>query len=114
MKVQSTLITVYGCDEKLVRDRDYLENFSRDLCKVIRMKPFGQPLIERFGQGRLKGYSLVQLIETSNITVHLDEPGNKAFVDICSCRPFISEKAADFSKKYFKGKGYRLKEFERG
>lgn len=113
MKGQSTLITVYGCDENLVRDKEYLAKFGKALCDVIRMKPFGDPLVHRFGKGKLEGYSMVQLIETSNITVHLDEFENKAFVDIFSCRPFISEKAADFSRDYFKGKDYHLQELER-
>ena len=56
MKLQTTLITVYGCDANLVRDKDHLERFGRKLCDVIKMKRYGLPFVVRFGEGELEGY----------------------------------------------------------
>ena len=109
MKGQLTVIDLNGCDKKLVRDRKTLSLFGVELCKILKMAPYGKPIVKRFGKGKLRGYSLVQLIETSNICVHLDEFENKAFIDIFSCEDFISAKAKNFSKSYFKAKKAKCK-----
>lgn len=110
MKGQLTIIDLYGCDENLVRSRDKLEQFGKELCKVIEMTPFGEPIVKRFGKGDLEGHSsVVQLIETSNITIHLDEFENKAFIDIFSCKDFDVKKAENFCKDYFKAKESKMK-----
>jgi S-adenosylmethionine/arginine decarboxylase-like enzyme len=41
---------------------------------------------------------------TSSVTVHLDEIGNRAFIDIFSCKRFSAKKAKDFCKKFFRAK----------
>jgi S-adenosylmethionine/arginine decarboxylase-like enzyme len=41
-----------------------------------------------FGTGNKKGYTLVQLIETSNITAHFVEETNDVYIDVFSCKPF--------------------------
>jgi len=102
MRGQLTIINLKECDENLVRDKEALAKFGKEVCKVIKMNPYGEPIIKRFGKGKLMGYSLIQLIETSNITVHLDEFYNKVFIDIFSCKKFDSIKAKNFSKQYFK------------
>lgn len=109
MKGQLTIINLKECDKNLVKDRIALEKFGKELCNVIDMIPYGEPIIKRFGKGDLEGYSMVQLIETSNIIVHLDEFENKAFVDIFSCKSFDPVKAKNFAKEYFKAKKAKCK-----
>ena len=104
MKGQLTIINLKECDKNLVRYKENLANFGKELCNVIKMVAYGDPFVDRFGKDELEGYSLVQRIETSNITVHLDEFENKAFVDIFSCKEFSDKDAAEFSKKFFKAK----------
>ena len=104
MKGQLTIINLLECNEALVCSRKHLESFGRELCKVIHMNPYGKPIVMKFGKGKLKGYSAIQMIETSSITVHLDEFENKAFIDIFSCKEFDAFSAKSFSKKYFKSK----------
>ena len=50
----------------------------------------------------------MQFIETSTITAHFDEQGNRAFIDIFSCKTYNAKKVALFCKKFFKAKGYVL------
>ena len=52
------------------------------------MVAYGEPLIVLFGTGNKKGYTLVQLIETSNITAHFVEETNDLYLDVFSCKPF--------------------------
>ena len=55
------------------------------------MVAFGDPQIVMFGSGNKKGYTLVQLIETSNITAHFCEETNDVYIDVFSCKPFESK-----------------------
>ncbi len=110
---QLCIIDLNGCDETLVRDGSGLKKFMIELCKVIEMKAFGKPFVKRFGKGNLKGYSGVQLIETSNIAVHLDEFKNRVFIDIFSCKEFDSVKAEKFSINFFKAKNSTMKVIDR-
>lgn len=106
-------IDLYDCERSLLTDRKKLKEFCLQLCKEIEMKPFGSPLIKRFGKGNLRGYSLMQFIETSSITIHLDEFGLRAFVDIFSCKTFDANKAKKFAQSFFKAKRIRYRNFYR-
>lgn len=106
-------INLYGCEYSLLTNPKKLEEFCIKLCKEINMVPFGKPIIKRFGKGNLRGYSLMQFIETSSITIHLDEFGLRAFIDIFSCKTFDVNKAKIFSKPFFKAKNIKYKIFYR-
>jgi S-adenosylmethionine/arginine decarboxylase-like enzyme len=56
--------------------------------KDIDMIPYGQPQIVMFGSGNKKGYTLVQLIETSNICAHFVEETDDIYLDVFSCKTF--------------------------
>jgi S-adenosylmethionine/arginine decarboxylase-like enzyme len=60
-------------------------------------------MLERFGDGDLEGWSAMQFIETSSITVHADEFGARCFVDVFSCRTFDPERAAAVAVEHFGG-----------
>jgi S-adenosylmethionine/arginine decarboxylase-like enzyme len=104
MKGQLTIINLSECDKELVRNKRKLKEFALKLCDKIDMNPYGRPIIKRFGKGNLRGYTLVQLIETSSLVVHLDEFENKAFIDVFSCKNFDSVKTKEFAKNYFKAR----------
>ncbi len=110
---QLCIIDLNGCDKSLVREGDSLKRFMIELCEVIEMKPFGKPFTKRFGKGKLRGYSGVQLIETSNISVHLDEFKNRVFIDIFSCKKFDFIKAEKFSIGFWKAKNSVKRVFNR-
>ena len=52
------------------------------------MKAYGAPQIQHFGEGNKAGYTLVQLIETSNITAHFVEETNDIYLDVFSCKKY--------------------------
>ena len=64
----------------------------------------GEPHIERFAEGELEGYSAMQFIETSSVTMHFDETEDRAFIDIFSCKFFDHAQAEKFCKEFFEGK----------
>ena len=100
------VLDLHGCDGKVMRSRAKLDAFARKLCRRIKMKRYGEPLLEHFGHKDpvTAGYSLVQLIETSSITGHFSENTGSAYLNIFSCKEFDPDDAAEFCKKYFGAK----------
>lgn len=101
---RSASLDLHDCDARLVKDPQAIQRFVRQLCKLIKMKRVGSPEIKRFGHNDLKGWSMMQFIETSTITAHFDEKGNRAFIDIFSCKTFNPKTVAKFCKKFFRSK----------
>mgnify|MGYP001573844853 FL=1 len=105
---RSASVDLHHCDPKLVKSPAAIRRFVRQLTKELKMHRVGPTEIKRFGHGKLRGYSMMQFIETSTIIAHFDENGNRAFLDIFSCKTYSVKKVAQFCKKYFKAKNYVL------
>lgn len=103
---QELTLDLDGCDVKKISSKKYLREYVIKVCKLIQMKRYGAPFVERFGLGEdfTAGYSLVQLIETSSITGHFSELWGSAYINIFSCKSFDPKKAEKFTVKYFKAK----------
>ena len=97
-------INLSGCSKSKLKSPSAFQSFIVGLVKEIGMKRHGKLKIDRFGEGKLFGYSCFQFIETSSITCHFDDKKGLAFIDIFSCRHFDSAKAQSFCKKFFKAK----------
>jgi S-adenosylmethionine/arginine decarboxylase-like enzyme len=107
-------VDLAGCNLNLINNKDSLKKFCSQICDEIDMIAFGEPLIQRFGKGDLEGFSLMQFIETSSITAHMDETEKRAFIDIFSCKKFNSKKASDFCKNFFQAKEMKTNNLYRG
>ena len=103
------ILDLHDCDAACIRSRRKIDTFVRKLCRRIRMKRYGEPLIEHFGHKNpvTSGYSLVQLIETSCISAHFSEGKNSVYLNIFSCKPFDPADAAKFCKEYFGAKSLK-------
>ena len=107
------VINLYACDKGLIKDKKKIKLFLKQICNKINMKKVGPARIKCFEKGKLKGYSALQFLQTSSITIHFDEIENRAFIDIFSCKKFNEKKAENFSKKFFKAKKSNLKVLKR-
>ena len=107
---KSAVIDLYGCNNR-IKNPERIKEFIDRLCKRINMKKYGPLYLERFGEGKLEGYSCMQFIETSSITAHFEEQQTpaKAFIDIFSCKDFDEKKALEFCRNFFRAKKTRLK-----
>lgn len=78
------------CSKDKVSDPDVIKGFSKDLVEAIDMKAFGDPIVVHFAEHDpvKAGYSLVQLIETSNICGHFVDATGEAYIDVFSCKSF--------------------------
>ena len=97
----STAVDLHGCRPEAIRDRNQIEAYVIALCKLIRMKRFGECQIVHFGEGRVAGYSMLQLIETSLISGHFANETNRAYLDIFSCKGYDPALVEEFSRKFF-------------
>ena len=95
-----TCIDLYDVNSEIITNPLRIKQFIKDLCKSLKMQRHGETLVDRFGSGRLEGYSALQFIETSSITAHFDEVGNRAFIDVFSCKEYDSKKISEFCRKY--------------
>lgn len=96
------VLNLYGCDPAKIKSAEVIRQFVIDLCELIEMRRFGEPTIVNFGEDpRVSGYSLVQLIETSNICAHFADQSQAAYLDIFSCKKFDPEIAASFCVSTF-------------
>lgn len=82
------VINAGRCLAPAIREADIIRGFTRRLVKEIDMVPYGEPQVVMFGTGNKKGYTLVQLIETSNICAHFVEESNDMYLDVFSCKRF--------------------------
>lgn len=76
------------CVSTAIRSSPNISNFAKALVQRIDMVPYGEPQVVHFGSGDKSGFTLVQLIETSNITAHFCEETNDMYLDVFSCKPF--------------------------
>jgi S-adenosylmethionine decarboxylase len=83
------LVANFGnCNPKMIRCAQNITSFAKTLVKKIDMVPFGEPQVQHFGHGNKAGFTLVQLIETSNICAHFVEETNDIYLDVFSCKNF--------------------------
>lgn len=101
------------CDHDAIRSKATIAAFTKELVEKIDMVAYGPPRIVMFGTGGKKGYTLVQLIETSNITAHFVEEVDAVYLDVFSCKKFDSAVALGVFKKYFKPKSIVKRVFTR-
>ncbi len=95
------LLNARKCVPATIRSKPLIEDFTRELVKKIDMVPYGKPQVVMFGTGNKKGYTLVQLIETSNITGHFVEETNDMYLDVFSCKEFDPETVQQVVSDYF-------------
>ena len=107
------ILDAAGCDLASISDGENIKAFARELVVAIDMVPFGEPQAVHFGTGNKAGYTLVQLIETSNICAHFVEEHSHFYLDVFSCKDFNPETVIDVAKKYFKCTHFKTAFIER-
>jgi S-adenosylmethionine decarboxylase len=96
-----------GCDSHAITDYDTIYKFTKQLVNDIDMVAYGEPQIVNFGSGDKAGYTLVQLIETSNICAHFVNENNTMYLDVFSCKEFDLTVVENLVQQYFGAKKVR-------
>ncbi|MCP9438488.1 MAG: S-adenosylmethionine decarboxylase [Nitrospira sp.] len=96
-----TAVDLQDCQPHLIRDAEHIKRYVVELCDLIGMKRYGDCQVVDFGEGRVAGYSMVQLISTSLISGHFANDTNSAYLDIFSCKGYDPTVVESFSKQFF-------------
>lgn len=102
------MVDASGLDPEAIRSAEVIDKFARQLVIDIDMIPYGDPQIVHFGKDDKTGYTMVQLIETSNIIVHFCEGNNTAYFDVFSCKTFEADDVLKLIDAVFKPKEVKV------
>lgn len=113
-----TFIDVFDCDREILSNEKDIRKYVVELCDLIEVKRYGDPQLVLFGgdppDPELFGWSIAQMIETSNVTGHFIQAPRHAYVDIFSCKYYDAAKAIYFTTKYFQGSSFMYGSTVRG
>jgi S-adenosylmethionine decarboxylase len=98
------------CDLESMTDRFNIYNFVKVLIKRIDMVAHGEPVIEFLcpGDTDKEGYSLMQLITTSNITAHFIDHHKHIYLDVFSCKEFDVKVVEQTVQEFFGARNIRM------
>jgi S-adenosylmethionine/arginine decarboxylase-like enzyme len=82
------LILDCGKGNSATRDKNAIRDFLLDLVPSIKMESFGEPILEHFGNDDATGWTAIQLITTSNITIHFCDKTGDVYLNLFSCKDF--------------------------
>ena len=112
------MLDCYECNEKKLRDLNFVLKFLNDLPDLIDMHKISEPHAidypgnpKSFDKG---GISAVVIIAESHISIHTFPSHRYMSVDIFSCKNFDVERATDFTIKTFEVKKVEKKLLNRG
>lgn len=90
-----------GCEG--MTDADNIRAFVKKLVTAIDMVAIGEPWIERtaIGMTDKEGFSMYQLIVTSNISAHFIDQARHIYLDVFSCKEFDIEIVKAVVTTYF-------------
>ena len=107
------ILNARKCNSMRISNQRTIELFAQDMVKKIDMTPFGRPQVMYFGEGNKAGYTLIQLIETSNITGHFCDDTGDAYLDVFSCKYFDEHIARAVVQNWFEPEWMDMKVIER-
>lgn len=105
---QELILDLHQCDPRHF-SRSAIEQFFIELCELIEMErcdlhfwdDVGVEEDEQQSHPKTKGTSAVQFILTSTIVIHTLDLMKAAYINIFSCKEFDTDKAAEFTAKWF-------------
>lgn len=105
------LLDIKSCDIGSITSEQNLSGFLKALVERIDMIAYGDPIIKHFAthDPEKAGYSIVQLIETSNITGHFVDKNGDAYIDVFSCKPFQPDDVIAVVMEFFTPLNIRTK-----
>jgi len=108
------MLDVKGCEIQRATDPEYIKHFTKDLVRLIEMVPYGEPQLVHFADNTEKaGWTVIQLIETSNIMGHFLDINGDLYMDIFSCKDFEEARVVKALEEHFKPEKIKTRFFRR-
>ena len=113
---QHLILDLAGCPRDRLTAAEHIRAWVVELVDAIKMKAYGEPILEHFATHSFDaaGFTLLQLIETSNICAHFAENKGQVYIDIFSCKRFDNDVAINVCRKYFAPETVETQVIERG
>lgn len=115
---EELLLDAYNCLGK-IDNKKYIQLFIDELVLKSNMKKKGDTIFEYFEDNEynrerdIVGYSVVQIISLSNITLHINEISKSIYLNFFTCGELNDELVVDIFKKYFDPEHFRISIVER-
>lgn len=93
-----------------IRDRQHIQNFINDLCELSKMKKKGETIFTYFEDNDynrcrdIVGWTIIQIISLSNITIHINEISRTIYFDFFTCGEIKEDLINILFQNYFKPK----------
>lgn len=93
-----------------ITDIENIKNFINDLCELGKMEKKGDLIVEEFLEtdfnikNDLVGYSIVQIISLSNITLHINFISKTIYFDFFTCGELKTDLIGVLFNNYFNPK----------
>lgn len=105
----SASIDLKNCNSDFIHKKGKVIEFVDLLCDYLKVTKYGECQVVHFGEDyRVKGFSFVQLIESSLISGHLVDKTNDSYIDIFSCKFFDPNKAGEFCNRILNAQTYKV------
>jgi|LakMenEpi08Oct12_1017439.scaffolds.fasta_scaffold01897_4 S-adenosylmethionine/arginine decarboxylase-like enzyme len=104
------IIDANECNENNIKNIDIIDIFIEKLCNVGNMTRKGDLIVEVFPESDfnikndLVGFSVVQIISLSNITLHINFISRTVYFDFFTCGEIKEDRIIDIFYKYFNPK----------
>ena len=95
------------CNEDNIKNIKKIEDFINDLCNIGNMQRKGNLVVETFPETEfnikndLVGYSIVQIISLSNITLHINFISRTIYFDFFTCGELKTDVIEFLFNNYF-------------
>lgn len=102
-----------------ITNEEYIQLFIDELVLKMEMKKKGRTLFEYFEDNEynrerdIVGYSVVQIISLSNITLHINEISKSMYINIFTCGNLDEDKIIKLIRSYFNPEHHRCLMVER-
>ena len=112
------LLDAYNCQGYLNK-KEYIQLFIDELVLKTGMKKKGKTIFEYFEDNEFNrerdivGYSVVQIISLSNITLHINEISKSVYLNFFTCSNLDDKLVVDIFKNYFNPEHFRISIVER-
>lgn len=101
------IVDAGNCDVDTIKNKSHIKEFIKKLLIKTKMNPIGPPIFKYVKptpqtiKNEIDGYSVVQIIVTSSVTIHFVNSTKMMFLDFFSCKKFKQEDVLELIKEYF-------------
>jgi S-adenosylmethionine/arginine decarboxylase-like enzyme len=100
------ILNLSDCDLESMKNKEHIQECVNEILEKTDMHPMGPTIFEyaEFTEDHIDvaGYTVVQVIITSCLVMHLADNSRGIYFDFFSCKPYDKEVVKNIMNKYFK------------